>query len=76
MMARLCNIICFVKSRLLVALLNSLTDFATEIHFSRENTDHANVPLVTITSSDNETGNFHIWLRAFMSTNTNNRFAQ
>jgi len=30
------------KSRFSVTLLNGLADLATETHFTRENTDHAN----------------------------------
>jgi len=38
---------CSFKSHILVALLNSLADFATEIHFSPEQNGHANAPIVS-----------------------------
>ena len=45
------NYYCFFGSRCLVALLHNLTDFAIEIHFSREKPEHANTPIVSLHGS-------------------------
>ena len=45
----------FLKSCLSVAVLNSLADLATKIHFGHETTKHAHAPninLVDLTESD------------------------